>query len=90
MMGLRIPQHTRWLGAPLGWEPEKDGDCAHLAIRDMTINGNVPSMHSLWEPTPDELERLNAGGKVRLIVVGISHPAVSLSVDLPQQEPVDG
>jgi hypothetical protein len=86
MIGARIPRATRWLGAPAGWQPEEQGDCAHLAIRDMTINGDVPSMHSLWEPTPEELECLNAGGKVRLIVVGTAHPPVAVSVDLPPRD----
>lgn len=86
MIPARIPKHTRYLGAPLGWEPETEGDCAHLAIRDMTINGDVPSMQSLWEPTPQEMERIAKGAKVRLIMVGAAHPPVMLLVDLPLDE----
>lgn len=85
MIPGRIPGATRYLGAPVGWEPEKDGHCAHLAVRDMPVNGGpgnpgVPAMHSVWEPTPDELERLKAGAPVYLIVIGSAHPPVSLSV----------
>jgi hypothetical protein len=80
MIAGRIPGATRYLGAPVGWKPDEQGDCAHLAIRDMPINGDVPSMHSVWEPTPDELERLKAGAQIYLIIVGSSHPPVSLSV----------
>lgn len=80
MIPGRIPGATRYLGAPDGWVPDATGDCAHLAIRDMPINGDVPSMHSVWEPTPDELERLKAGAKVYLIIVGAVHPPVALSV----------
>lgn len=86
MIPARIPRATRYLGAPDGWQPESDGDCAHLAIRDMTINGDVPSMQSLWEPTPQELDWLAKGGKVRLITVGVAHPPVMLLVDLPPDE----
>lgn len=85
MIAARIPRATRYLGAPEGWVPEEHGDCAHLAIRDMPINGGVPSMHSLWEPTPEELERLNKGAKIRLMVVGTTHPPVMVSVDLPPE-----
>jgi hypothetical protein len=80
MIAGRIPGATRYLGAPVGWAPESDGDCAHLAIRDMLINDAVPSMHSVWEPTPEELVRLNQGAQVYLIVVGTVHPPVAMSV----------
>jgi general stress protein 26 len=90
MIGARIPGATRYLGAPAGWKPDEQGDCAHLAIRDMTINGDVPSMHSLWEPTTEEVARIVAGAKVRLIIVGTGHPPVSVSVDLaPDDQPKD-
>ncbi len=86
MIPARIPRATRNLGAPAGWVPETDGDCSHLPIRDMLVNGNTPSMHSLWEPTAEELEWLNAGAKVRLMIVGNIHPPVMVSVDLPPKE----
>ena len=90
MIAGRIPGATRWLGAPLGWRPDEHGDCGHLAIRDMPINDGVPAMHSVWEPTPEELERLNAGAKVYLLVVGSVHPPVSLMVGaLPIEEPAE-
>lgn len=86
MIAGRIPGATRHLGAPAGWQPEEHGDCAHLPIRDMLVNGDVPSMHSVWEPTPQELDWLARGGKVRLLVVGTEHPPVMLMVDLPPDD----
>lgn len=80
MIPGRIPGATRYLGAPIGWKPDEHGDCARLAIRDMPVNGDVPSMHSVWEPTPDELERLKAGAPVYLMIVGTVHPPVMVSV----------
>lgn len=80
MIAGRIPGATRWLGAPLGWKPEEHGDCGHLAIRDMPVNGGVPAMHSVWEPTPDELERLKAGAQIYLCIIGSTHPPVAMSV----------
>ena len=86
MISLRIPQATRWLGAPLGWKPDEQGDCVHLAIRDIDTSAG-PAMMSLWEPTPDELARLNAGAKVSLLVVGNIHPPVSVSVGMVPKDP---
>jgi hypothetical protein len=86
MIPARIPGATRYLGAPAGWRPDEHGDCAHLAIRDMAVNGNVPTMQSLWEPTPQELDWLARGGKVRLGVGGTEHPLVFLMVDLPPDD----
>lgn len=79
MIPGRIEGATRYLGAPEGWTPEDDGHCAHLAILDMESQG-LPVMASVWEPTPAELGRLNAGAKVTLFVVGRGHPPVSLEV----------
>lgn len=90
MIAARIPKATRYLGAPLGWKPETDGDCGHLAIRDMTVNRGVQSMHSLWEPTPQELDWIARGGKVRLMIVGTVHPPVMLMVDLPPEDQEGG
>jgi hypothetical protein len=56
-----------------------------LPIRD-GVNGDVPIMESVWEPTPAELYVLNNGGKIVLCLVGVSHPPVRLyAVDQPLQ-----
>lgn len=88
MIPARIPRATRNLGAPAGWDRETDGDCAHLPIRDMPVNGGIPAMHSLWEPTPQELDWLSRGAKVRLMIVGTVHPPVMVTVDLPPDEQI--
>jgi hypothetical protein len=44
-------------------------------------------MLSRWEPTPDELALLNAGGAVELMVIGAVHPPVSIiAVAAPVEE----
>jgi hypothetical protein len=41
-------------------------------------------MVTAWQPTPDELARLNAGASVHLRVLGTVHPPVMVGVgDLP-------
>lgn len=79
MIPQRHPRTTRYLGAPVGWEPETQGDCSHLAIADIPTQAG-PAMDSLWEPTPEELRQLNEGGSVCLTVFGVAHPPVGLSV----------
>lgn len=85
MIPKRHPQTTRWLGAPLGWEPDEHGTCGHLAIVDVQHPAGH-AMISRWEPTPDELALLNAGGSVELQIVGAVHPPVSLIVVPPLAE----
>lgn len=65
MIPRRISGATHVLGAPAGWDHERDGHCASLAVR--AVEG---CCLSAWEPTPDELAILNAGGSVILQVVG--------------------
>lgn len=74
MIPARIANATRRLGAPQGWDEARDGVCVGL---DVLIEGN--RFTSCWEPTPDEMANLMAGGKVYLTVVG-GQPPVSLQV----------
>jgi hypothetical protein len=78
MLIRRIEGATRNLGAPADW----DGDiskCNVLPIADvMTDHG--PFMVSAWEPTPAELEAINAGASIQLWIAGTGHPVVSLAV----------
>ena len=76
MIPMRIANATHHMGAPKGWEPEKDGNCCHLAVR--VVDGNI--YQSAWEPTPAELAALNAGGSIVLSIVG-GQPPVMLSVE---------
>lgn len=41
--------------------------------------GGVNHMTSVWEPTPKELADLNAGGAVRLTILGTGHPPVMIT-----------
>lgn len=81
MITRRIRGANRWLGAPAGWDPQKDGDCGHLAIRTQgdPQRGNG-YCESAWEPTPAELALLNQGGSVVLRVMGWQ-PPVALYVE---------
>ena len=78
---------TRHLGAPQGWDQERDGACDALPIRDMQdMPGGQNRMVSAWFPTPDEIVAIMGGAPVFLSVVGAQHPPVMLSVGDPLKE----
>lgn len=77
MMIKRIEGTTRTLGKSQGYIglPLRD------EMTDCTVGGEgTPSMVTAWEPTPDELARLNAGAPVLLRVIGVAHPPVMIEV----------
>lgn len=85
MIIQRIDGTTRVLGKSQGY--------LGLPLRDVTVNcsvnGEVPAMETAWEPTPDELARLNAGASVILRIIGNAHPPVMLMVG-PSPEGAQG
>lgn len=85
MIPANHPNRTRRLGAPLDWNADKSGPCGGLAIADIERAG-LAFMESLWEPLPEELEALKAGGKVILNIQGRSHPVVSVGVTAVEPE----
>lgn len=59
-----------------------------LPLRDEVMNCKVngegtPAMVTAWQPTPEELARLNAGASVHLRVLGTVHPPVMVGVGDP-------
>jgi hypothetical protein len=82
MIARRIKNTTAVFGAPKDWNPETDGNCTGLAVRVTPFTRN-PYYESAWEPTPDELAALNAGGSVILRVFG-GQPPVQLYVEMPE------
>lgn len=67
-------------GAPKGWDPIRDGECGTLPIRLVQLSREQFACESSWQPTPAELEMLNAGGNVILRIVGWQVP-VALYVE---------
>ncbi len=78
-----IPNATRGLGAPADWTPDIQGTCGVLPILDHTDEAGANVMSSHWEPTPEELAALAAGGRLQLSIYGTTHPVVSLGVTVP-------
>lgn len=71
MLPLRISNATRILA-------EGQDEYHALAILDDEVDG-VRYMTSVWEPTLRELADLNAGGAVRLTILGTAHPPVMIT-----------
>lgn len=77
MMIGRISGATRVLG--------KSQCFLGLPIRDEMIEvaqwpGATPCMVTAWEPTPDELERLNRGAVIHVRIIGVEHPPIMVDV----------
>lgn len=77
MLIARVVGFTRELGKSQGFRG--------LPVRDEHLEDGSPVMISAWEPTPQELAILNAGGKVMLSVMGTAHPPVALQVLMPTE-----
>lgn len=56
--------------------------------RDLHIRRDDASVWSFWQPNPEELLALNRGGAVALIVMGATHPPLSIMATHPT-EPQD-
>lgn len=79
MIVARIRGATAVLGTPKEWDKDRHGNCTSFPVR---IADGV--CQSAWEPTPEELRMLNAGGFVVLSVVGGRLPPVMLTVEMPE------
>lgn len=89
MLTKRIAGANAYPGAPKGWNPEKDGSCGHLAVRMFQREDQtVAYCESAWEPTPKELEMLNAGGQIVLRVVGWQVPVALYVEPAPAEKEV--
>lgn len=81
MLPIRIYGATHAFKAPEGWDEQKNGRCGEIAVRRDGV-----MLQTAWEPTPFELQVLNAGGSVVLTVFGDALPPVALTVELPPQD----
>lgn len=88
MISKRIAGANAYPGAPKGWKPDRDGECGHLAIRVTRDGDRVVHCESAWEPTPKELELLNAGGQVVLRVCTWQVPVALYVEPAPPDQPV--
>lgn len=77
MIAVRILGATREVGRLQGY--------LGLFLRDEVVydeatKQSTPSMTTAWEPTPDELARLNNGAKVEIMILGNMPPPMIVKV----------
>ena len=78
---MRAIQHrtsNAVLGAPKGSTVE---ECRPLPITRIQYPDGTPAVGSFWKPDAEQLALLAAGASVRLIVLGTTHPPLSVGVD---------
>lgn len=78
MKKTQHPTNNAVLGAPQGMSID---ECEALPITRIKYADGVNAVASFWTPTPAELQLLNNGKPVRLIVLGNTHPPLSMGVD---------
>lgn len=89
MRPARISGATRTLAPPPNWNQEVHGPCRSLAVRDVQITEGervYNRMTSAWEPMPEELGWMLAGGDVHFSTPGSSHPPIDLAGQLPPED----
>lgn len=76
---------SRPIGAPLNWDPTRDGACSVLPVADaIDLQTSFAVMYSVWRPSADEIAALQNGGAIRLGVLGNQHPVVNMVVLTPE------
>lgn len=75
---------ARPIGAPKNWNADLDGSVGTIFVADAidTLSG-MNFMYSVYQPTPEDLAALNAGGAIRLGIMGRSHPVFQLCALTP-------
>lgn len=67
------------VGAPKGWDEERDGKCRTLQVRfDHEPAGTF--MTSAWRPEADEVGWMLAGANMHLAISAPAHPVVRLGL----------
>lgn len=72
MISKVIKGATHRLAKPENWN-DKNGTCGHLHVRAVP-HGALVRYESAWEPTPEELAILQAGGSIVVSVIGGQPP----------------
>lgn len=53
---------------------------AGCLTHELLLDGGVPAMQTVWQPSPEELGILMRGGRLHLTIMGRVHPPVALEV----------
>jgi hypothetical protein len=68
------------ISPPPDWEPGET-ICTPLYVEFKTISSGdvfLPTMKSIWVPSPEERAAIAAGANISLVIVGVAHPPVQM------------
>ncbi len=84
MKSVKIIGETHTFNPPENWQPEHDGECGNLSVRQGTYGTRALIENcSAWRPSLGEIATLKQGGVVIISIVG-AQPLLSVSVEGPQ------
>lgn len=66
------------LGAPKGWDNEKDGECIGLPVH-FDMENNIFTSH--WLLSDEQRDKVAKGGLIKLQILGQRHPPVAIDID---------
>ena len=67
------------IGRPRDWDPELDGECGTVyAVDQVDTRTGLNFKYTVYQPTAEELEVLNAGGVLRLGIACQVHPVINM------------
>lgn len=83
MLIARIEGATRTIGEKQGYLglPIRD-ELVHCSV----LGPNTPAMRTAWHPTPSELLALQSGACVHVMLLGVSHPPIMVTVGDPPND----
>lgn len=80
MTPFKHPSCNHAYTSPPDWDAAKFGECLTLDVSASIEEGQV-ILDSFWQPSAEELAKLNEGRPVVLRVYGRQHPAVYVGVE---------
>lgn len=70
------------IGAPKGWDHDKDGECAGLPAKITVTSSDLPMFTSIWKPTEEERARIARGENIALSCFSLQPPVMVSVADI--------
>jgi hypothetical protein len=76
-----------YYGLPVRDDAMTAGDLPHMLhiMAHSQVDGKVPTMQTVWFPTPDEIERIVLGAGIYVSLIGIAHPPINVVIGEPPE-----
>jgi hypothetical protein len=80
MLPHSFPEANKVYTKPAGWTDEQ---CANLHVCQTNCEDGTPVIISYWKPSYEDLQALNNGGGIYLMITANVQPPVSLLTESP-------